>query len=213
MTSGNLSVLLGSTKGAFLVSGGTDRSGWQVSGPHCNGWPINHIIGDPATGTLWAGGGGDFHGAGVWRSTDHGATWQVTRLTRGKMDDWAAGDADFAALMGWTDAPLPFGDAFQQVWSLHYAHGTLYAGTKPAALLASHDGGLTWEKLQGLSDHPSAKDWNPGAAGLVLHTIVSDPAHAQKLWVGISAAGVFAGNTFTNAPRSTMHFKMFRLVP
>lgn len=192
MASQDLSILLGTTKGAFVLAGGAARRDWQISGPHCNGWPINHIIGDPATGTLWAGGGSDFHGAGVWRSTDAGATWQVTRLSRGKMDDWAAHDADFAAMIGWTDAALPFGDAFQQVWSLHFDHGTLYAGTKPAALLASQDGGLTWEKVKGLSDHPSAKDWNPGAAGLVLHTIVSDPKDRQKLWVGISAAGVYA---------------------
>ncbi len=192
MASGNLTVLLGSTKGVFLLAGGQGRAGWKPSGPYCNGWPINHVIGDPATGMLWAGGGGDFHGAGVWRSKDGGATWQVTRLTTGQMDEWAAQDADFAQMMGWTAEPLPFGAEFVQIWSLHYAHGTLYAGTKPAGLLASQDGGLTWARVQGLSDHPSAKDWTPGAAGLVLHSIVSAPDDAQKLWVGISAAGVFA---------------------
>jgi photosystem II stability/assembly factor-like uncharacterized protein len=192
MTSKDLTVLVGTTKGAFLISGGADRNGWAVSGPFCDGWPINHIVGDPATGHLWAGGGGDWHGAGIWRSTDGGTTWDVAKLTKGKVDEWAAGDPDFAKMIGWSDAPLPFADTFAQIWSVGYSHGTLYAGTKPASLLASTDGGKTWEQVKGLTDHPSAGSWNPGAAGLVLHTIVPDPFNAQKLWVGISAAGVFA---------------------
>jgi photosystem II stability/assembly factor-like uncharacterized protein len=187
-----ITILVGTTKGAFLLHGGHDRSGWRVSGPHCDGWPINHIIGDPATGTIWAGGGGEWHGAGLWRSDDGGSSWEVTRLTRGTMDEWAAGDPDFARMIGWTDAPLPFADDFAQVWSLCHAHGRLLAGTKPASLLESHDGGRTWGRIDGLTDHPSAAEWNPGAAGLVLHTILADPADARKLWVGISAAGVFA---------------------
>ncbi len=185
-------ILLGTTKGAFLAHGGADRSGWAVSGPFCDGWPINHVVGDPDTGTLWAGGGGDWCGAGVWRSEDGGETWSVVRLTRGQMDEWAANDPDFAAMIGWTDAPLPFGDDFVQIWSLCFAHGALYAGTKPAGLLVSHDRGETWERVRGLTDHPSADSWNPGAAGLVLHTIVAHPADPQRMWIGISAAGVFA---------------------
>ena len=192
MASKDLTILVGTTKGAFLISGGADRTGWTVSGPFCDGWPINHVVGDPATGHLWAGGGGDWHGAGIWRSTDDGKTWQVAKLAKGKMDEWAANDPGFAAMIGWTDAPLPFTDEFTQIWSLNHAHGTLYAGTKPARLLASQDGGETWDQVQGLTDHPSAGSWNGGAAGLVLHTIVADPANPQKMWIGISAAGVFA---------------------
>jgi len=192
MADGTVTVLVGTTKGAFLVSGGADRFGWTVTGPHCGGWPINHVIGDPETGTLWAGGGGDWHGAGVWRSEDGGETWELTKLTKGSMDEWAANDPDFAAMIGWKDTPPPFDDKFSQIWSLHYAHGTLYAGTKPARLLASKDGGRTWGHLEGLANHPSADSWSPGAAGLVLHTIVSDPSDPAKMWIGISAAGVFA---------------------
>lgn len=183
-------ILVGTNKGAFLVAGETDR--WTVKGPFCDGWPINHIIGDAETDTIWAGGGGDWHGAGVWRSDDGGESWDLTRLTSGQMDAWAAQDADFAAMIGWTDTPLPFGDAFSQIWSLGFAHGKLYAGAKPASLLASRDRGATFERLQGLNDHPSAESWNPGGAGLVLHSIVSDPSDPEKMWIGISAAGVFA---------------------
>ncbi len=191
MTEGDTTLLIGTTKGAFLVSG-TSAGKWSVKGPFCDGWPINHMVADPETGAIWAGGGGDWHGAGVWRSTDGGAHWDLTRLTKGSMDEWAANDADFAAMIGWSDTPLPFGDDFSQIWSLGQSHGTLYAGTKPANLLASSDGGMTWKRVDALTDHPSAADWNPGAAGLVLHTIVADPADARKLWIGISAAGVFA---------------------
>ncbi len=183
-------ILVGTTKGAFLVTGQNGRDGWKVSGPHCDGWSINHMIGDGQN--IWAGGGDDWHGAGIWHSGDGGQNWAVTKLTKGMMDDWAANDADFAKTIGWTDGPLPFGDTFGQVWSLGLLHGTLYAGTKPAGLLASHDQGKNWEKLDGLTNHPSADTWNPGAAGLVLHTIVGDPANPDKLWIGISAAGVFA---------------------
>ncbi len=190
--SNGLTILVGTTKGAFLIAGDANREGWSVTGPFCNGWPINHVVADLETGDLWAGGGGDWHGAGIWRSVDGGVTWEVTKLTKGRMDDWAANDPNFARMIGWTDTPLPFGDTFSQVWSLGYAHGTLYAGTKPASLLASHDRGKTFERVQGLTDHPSAGSWNPGAAGLVLHTIVADPVKPEKLWVGISAAGVFA---------------------
>lgn len=192
MAGGDFSVLVGTTKGAFVISGSGNRDGWKAKGPFCGGWPINHVVGDPRTGTIWAGGGGDFFGASVWRSTDGGETWENARLTKGGMDDWAANDPEFAAMMNWKEEELPFGDDFSQVWSLGYAHGTLYAGTKPARLLASKDGGKTWEHLEGLANHPSSDSWNPGAAGLVLHTIVSDPSDPHKLWIGISAAGVFA---------------------
>lgn len=192
MASGDITLLVGTTKGAFLISGGAERAGWGVRGPFCDGWPINHMTADPETGTIWAGGGGDWHGAGVWRSDDGGESWQVTRLTKGQVDDWAAGDPGFAEMIGWTDEPLPFADGFSQLWSLAHAHGTLYAGTKPASLIASRDGGKTWTKVDGLTDHPSAETWNPGAAGLVLHTIVPHPRDPARMWVGISAAGVFA---------------------
>ncbi|MBY6049670.1 WD40/YVTN/BNR-like repeat-containing protein [Vannielia litorea] len=185
-------VLLGTTKGAFILDGGANRMGWKVSGPHCDGWCINHAIGDPASGTIWAGGGNAFTGAGVWRSEDGGESWQLTRLTKGEMDDWAENDPDTAAFFGITGEPLPFESDFQQIWSLNHAHGTLHAGTKPAQLLASSDKGASFSRIEGLTNHPSADSWNPGAAGLVLHTIVSHPEDAKRAWVGISAAGVFA---------------------
>ena len=192
MSDGSIHLLVGTTKGAFVLDGDAGRSRWTVRGPYCDGWPINHVIGDPAGGTIWAGGGGDWSGAGVWRSDDVGHTWQLSKLTSGQMDAWAADDPGFAASIGWTESPAPFGDRFSQVWSLARVGTRLYAGAKPATLLVSDDDGATWETVKGLTDHPSAAEWGPGAAGLVLHTIVADPADPDKLWVGISAAGVFA---------------------
>lgn len=182
---------MGTTKGAFILDH-RDDGGWAVRGPFCDGWPINHLIGDATSGTLWAGGGGEWTGAGVWASTDGGDSWELRQLTTGAMDAWAANDPDFAAQIGWTAPDVPFGEEFSQVWSLGRAGERLYAGTKPAALLASDDDGVTWTEVESLRQHPSAQEWNPGAAGLVLHTIVADPADPAKLWLGISAAGVFA---------------------
>ena len=187
-----VTILVGTTKGAFLLRADADRADFTVEGPFCDGWPINHMAADPATGVIWAAGGGDWHGAGVWRSGDNGATWTLAKLTGGMMDDWAANDPDFAKMIGFTGEAPPFGKDFSQVWSLCFAHGALYAGTKPATLLRSDDGGIAWAKVDGLTDHPSRPDWHGGAAGLVLHTITPHPTDPQKLWVGISAAGVFA---------------------
>src|SRR3984885_13792194 len=73
-TSTSLILLVGTAKGAFLIYGGNDRSGWAIQGPYCDGWPINHMIGDSEPGPIWAGGGGEWTGAGIWRSDDGGAS-------------------------------------------------------------------------------------------------------------------------------------------
>lgn len=135
MTNGQ-TILLGTTKGAFTLPGGA--SGWQVAGPFCDGWPINHVIGDGDTGHLWAAGGSDWHGAGVWRSQDRGQTWVLS----------AEGL-----------------DGMTSVWSLGRAGGRLLAGAKPATLFESQDSGATWTRVQGLRDHPSGPGWSPGGGG------------------------------------------------
>ena len=166
-----LHILLGTTKGAFVLTRAVGHSDWMVSGPHCDGAPINHVIGDSVTGLIWAAGGGEWFGPGVWRSADRGATW--TRFDTGLVAN--AGEADI-----------------QTLWSLGRTSTRLYAGSKPAGLFESADQGETWAKVQALGADPAHKNWQPGAAGLVLHSIVSDPANDQKLWVGISAAGIHA---------------------
>jgi len=189
----DIRVLLGTTKGAFILHGARGVDAWQVHGPFCDGWPINHVVGDPATGTIWAAGGGEWHGAGVWRSGDGGATWALSLLSNGKWDAMLTSDPDFAARIGQQPRPpAPFTGQIDAIWSLGLAGDRLLAGVKPAQLYASCDRGTAWTRIDALNDHPSAPDWNPGAAGLVLHTIVIDPGQPKRLWVGISAAGVFA---------------------
>lgn len=148
-------LLVGTTKGLFILEGG---AGWRVTGPFCDGWPINHAIG--RDGVIWAGGGSGWHGPGVWRR--QGGTWAMS-----------AG---------------PFEGA-EQVWSLGFDEGRLLAGTKPAALWESADGGVSWAKMTGLTDQEGAEAWAPGAAGLVLHSILC--GGQGRLWVGISSAGAF----------------------
>ncbi|MCB6177892.1 glycoside hydrolase [Rhodobacter sp. Har01] len=184
-------VLLGTTKGTFLLVQEAGR--WRARGPFCDGWPINHVIGDPQTGTIWAGGGNDWTGAGVWRSGDGGESWTLAQLSNGKFDEFLTNDPSFIEFVGHgPNPPAPFTGSVESVWSLHHAGKRLLAGVKPAQLYASDDGGAGWTRLDGLNDHPSAPEWQPGAAGLVLHSIVSDPGNPAHLWLGISAAGVFA---------------------
>lgn len=188
-----VTILVGTTKGVFLIDGTADRRNWSLRGPFCGGWPINHVVGHPETGMIWAAGGGDWSGAGVWRSSDHGKTWVLSQMSNGEWDAWLTRDPAFADQMGSVpSAPAPFTGDITAIWSLGLSGGKLYAGAKPAMLFSSADQGASWTKVQGLSDHPSRDSWEPGAAGLVLHSIVADPGDPAKLWVGISAAGVFA---------------------
>ncbi len=168
------SVLVGTTKGLFILTSGAGRTGWALSGPFCEGWPVNHAIGDAASGQIWAGGGGEWFGPGVWRRL--GGTWT---LSKG-----------------------PF-EGTKQVWSLARDGDRMLAGTKPAMLWESHDGGATWAKLPALSDQPGAEEWQPGAAGLVLHTILC--GGQGQIVAGISSAGAFAttdgGSTWARRTR------------
>lgn len=189
-----VSVLIGTTKGAFIATSRPgDRQDWDLRGPFCDGWPINHVIGDSDTGTLWAAGGGDWHGSGVWRSRDGGAEWTLTKLANGQADAWIADNPEIAARFGMSPAaPAPFSGEIDALWSLALGGGTLFAGAKPAELFASTDGGDSWTRVEGLGAHPSRDQWEPGGAGLTLHSIVTDADDPARLWVGISAAGVFA---------------------
>lgn len=163
-------ILLGTKKGVFILEGDGTRSSWRLRGPFCETWPINHVIADPATATIYAGGGNAWFGPAVWRSADLGASW--THSSEGLA--YPAGEEPIAS-----------------VWSLAAASGRLYAGAEPAGLFRSDDGGMTWRHLAGLQEHPSRPNWQPGGAGLILHALVPHPADERQLWVGISAAGVF----------------------
>jgi photosystem II stability/assembly factor-like uncharacterized protein len=164
-------LLVGTTKGAFILDGGADRSSWSIRGPLCEGWPIHDLQWDPATRSIYAGGGSVWYGPAVFRSDDLGETW--THSSEG----------------------LTYGDdgpKIPTVWNVTPSHGSIYAGVEPAGLFRSDDGGRTWSHVAGLREHPSRPGWQPGAGGLICHTIVPHPTDAGKMWVAISAVGTFA---------------------
>lgn len=163
-------VLLGTKKGAFIAESDADRRSWKLRGPFCETWPMNHVVADPKTGTIWGAGGNEWFGPAVWKSTDLGETW--THSSEGLA--YAEGEEPIKA-----------------VWSLAKGNGSLYAGVQPAGLFRSDDFGQSWQHIDGLQQHPSRPHWNPGGAGLILHSLVLDPDDHDRIWIGISAAGVF----------------------
>lgn len=188
-----VTLLVGTTKGAFLLSTDGARTAWSVSGPHCDGTPINHMVGDPETGTLWAGGGDAWSGACLFRSDDGGQTWVQTTFSNGQRAGFIAADPATAAKLGMTPGPAPlFGDEIDSIWCLARIDKTLYAGGRPGKLYRSDDDGATWAPVAGLNDHPDRESWMAGGAGLTLHTIFAHPEDRDRLWVAISAAGFFA---------------------
>jgi photosystem II stability/assembly factor-like uncharacterized protein len=163
-------LLVGTPKGAFIFEADADRRDWKIRGPLCEGWPIHDIAMDAATGSIFAGGGSPWYGAAVWRSDDRGHTWTHSS------DGITYGD----------DGP-----AVTTIWNVTPVLGALYAGVEPAGLFRSLDAGRTWAHVEGLTNHPTRPQWQPGAGGLCLHSIVPDPADDARLWVGISAVGTF----------------------
>ena len=163
-------VLLGTRKGVFILESDAARRTWRQRGPYCETWPINHAVADATTATIFAGGGNEWFGPAVWKSEDFGATW--SHSSRGLA--YAAGE-----------------QPIKSVWSLSPGHGGLYVGVEPAGLFRSDDRGQSFAHVAGLRDHPSRPSWNPGGAGLILHSLVPHPRNEKQIWVGISSAGVF----------------------
>ncbi len=164
-------LLVATKKGVFMIESDRGRARWEVRGPFCETWPMFDATYDPASSAVYAAGGSEWYGPAVWRSTDLGRSW--THSSQG----------------------LTYGDegpGIATVWSVLAAHGAVYAGTDPAGLFRSDDGGVTWQHVTGLREHPSRPSWQPGAGGLCLHSIVPHPTDRRRMWVGISAVGTFA---------------------
>ena len=164
-------LLVGTRKGLFVLEGDASRETWDVRGPLCDGWPIHDAIYDKASGAIYAGGGSNWYGPAVWRSDDLGKTWSHS------------------------SEGITYGDEAEKVatiWSLATGPGNaMYAGVEPAGLFRSGDGGSTWSHVEGLTNHPSRPEWQPGNGGLILHSIVPSPEDADRVWVGISSVGAF----------------------
>jgi photosystem II stability/assembly factor-like uncharacterized protein len=179
-------VLVGTRKGAFVLTSDGARSSWEVTGPLFGGWEVFHVAASPVDpDRLYASQSGGWFGQVVQRSDDGGRSW-----------DPVGNDLAYAGVPGthqWYDGTeRPW--EFTRVWHLAPSltdHDTVFAGVQDAALFRSTDGGDSWQELRGLREHGSGSAWQPGAGGLCLHTIVQDPRGPDRLTVAISAAGVF----------------------
>jgi hypothetical protein len=188
-------VLVGTRKGAFILTSDERRERWEVSGPHFGGWEIYHVTGSPADPTrLFAAQSTGWFGQLIQRSDDGGATWNP-------VGNEFTYEGETGTHQWYDGTPHPW--EFARVWHLEPSLSdpdTVYAGVEDAALFRSSDGGQTWQELSGLRNHPSAASWQPGAGGMCLHTILLDPSDPERIFVAISAAGAFrsddAGKTW-----------------
>ena len=164
-------VLVGTKKGAFILSSDGNRRSWTVDGPHFGGWEIFHLKGSPADpNRLYASQHTGWHGQVVQRSDDGGKTWET-------MDNKFIYEGETGTHLWYDGTPHPW--EFNRVWHLEPSltnPDVVYAGVEDAAMFKTVDGGKSWQELTGLRKHPSASKWMPGAGGLGPHTIMLDPA-------------------------------------
>ena len=188
-------VLVGTRKGAFVLSSDASRERWEIAGPHFPGWEIFHVKGSPAdTERLYASQYSAWFGQLTQRSSDGGKTWEP--VGNRFLYDGVPGTHE------WYDGtPHPW--EFKRVWHLEPSLSdpdTIYAGVEDAALFRSSDGGQTWQEFPGLRGHRSGPRWQPGAGGMCLHTVLLNPSEPNRIFVAISSAGVFrtddAGRTW-----------------
>ena len=188
-------VLVGTRKGAFVLTADGKRDDWDVSGPHFAGWEVYHVAGSPADPSrLYASQSTGWFGQLIQRSDDGGKSWE-------QMGNAFEYEGEPGTHQWYDGTPHPW--EFARVWHLEPSLSdpdTVYAGVEDAALFRSTDGGREWSELSGLRTHSSAPSWQPGAGGMCLHTIVLDPSDPNRMFIAISAAGVFrtddAGKTW-----------------
>jgi hypothetical protein len=179
-------VLVGTKKGAFILTSDGKRAKWSLSGPHFGGWEIYHVKGSPADpDRLYVSQTSGWFGQLVQRSSDGGKTWEA-------IGNKFAYDGTPGTHQWYDGKPHPW--EFKRVWHFEPSlddPDTVYAGVEDAALFRTTDGGQTWSELAGLRGHGSGSRWQPGAGGMGLHTIVLDPNHPDRMFIAISAAGAF----------------------
>jgi len=206
----NVRVLVGTRKGAFVLTSDGKREKWDVSGPHFAGWEIYHLKGSPADpNRLYASQTSGWFGQIIQRSDDGGKTWHQPGTPPGEptttpegmpkgesnkfVYDASPGTGKPLTTHQWYDGTQhPW--EFKRVWHLEPSltdPNTVYAGVEDAALFRSTDGAKTWHELAGLRGHGTGPKWQPGAGGMCLHTILLDPSNPKRIYVAISAAGAF----------------------
>jgi photosystem II stability/assembly factor-like uncharacterized protein len=202
--------LVGTRKGAFILTSDGKRERWDISGPHFAGWEIYHLKGSPAdSNRLYASQSSGWFGQIIQRSDDGGKTWHQPGTPAGEPmttpEGFPKGESnkfvyDTSPETGkpltthqWYDGtPHPW--EFKRVWHLEPSLNdpdTVYAGVEDAALFRSTDGGKSWHEIPGLRGHGSGDKWAPGAGGMCLHTILLDPSNPNRIFIAISSAGAF----------------------
>ncbi len=178
-------VLVGTRKGAFILTADARRREWDISGPHFAGWEIYHLKGSPVNpDRLYASQSSGWFGQLIQRSDDGGRTWTPVGNT-------FAYEGETGTHQWFDGTQRPW--EFKRVWRLEPSPieaDTVYAGVEDAALFRSRDGGQSWQELPGLRA-VKGHLWQPGAGGMGLHTILLDRDNPDRIFVAISAAGAF----------------------
>jgi hypothetical protein len=200
-------VLVGTRKGAFVLTSDGARKSWKVDGPHFAGWEIYHLKGSPVDPErIFASQTSAWFGQIIQRSDDGGKTWDVPGGEKlpGPNDPPGGQSNKFVydtspetgkplTTHQWYDGTQhPW--EFKRVWHLEPSltdPNLVYAGVEDAAIFRSTDGAKTWHELSGLRGHGTGPQWSPGAGGMGLHTIVLDPTNHDRMYIAISAAGTF----------------------
>jgi len=203
-------VLVGTHKGAFILSSDGKRDEWEVSGPLFTGWEVYHMKGSPVDpNRIFVSQSSGWFGQVIQRSDDGGKTWTQPGTPPGEPTTGPGGMPkgesnkfvyDSSAETGkpltthqWYDGSQhPW--EFKRVWHIEPSHSdpnTVFAGVEDAALFRSTDGGTSWRELPGLRGHGTGPKWQPGAGGMCLHTVLIDPANPNRIFIAISAAGAF----------------------
>jgi photosystem II stability/assembly factor-like uncharacterized protein len=206
----NVRLLVGTRKGAFILNSDGKREKWDVSGPHFAGWEIYHMKGsavDP--NRIYASQTSGWFGQIIQRSDDGGKTWfqpgtpagapttSPDGMPMGESNKFVYDTSDetgkpLTTHQFYDGTPHPW--EFKRVWHLEPSldnPDTVYAGIEDAALFRSTNGGQTWQELPGLRGHGTGSQWQPGAGGMCLHTIILDNNNRDRIFVAISAAGAF----------------------
>ena len=201
-------VLVGTKKGAFILTSDGKRKQWQVDGPHFAGWEMYHLKGSPVDpNRIYASQTSGWFGQIVQRSDDGGKTWHQPGLKPGEPEmpafpakapnrfvyDQSEVSGKALTTHQWYDGTQhPW--EFKRVWHLEPSlteANTVYAGIEDAALFRSTDGGESWHELSGLRGHGTGPKWQPGAGGMCLHTVILDPSDPGRIFIAISSAGAF----------------------
>ncbi len=193
-------VLVGTRKGAFVLSSDGKREKWEVTGPHFAGWEIYHVKGSPLDpNRIYASQSSSWFGQVIQRSDDGGRTWSMPGGEKlpeptdppGSMSNKFVYEGNPGTHQWYDGTQHPW--EFKRVWHLEPSltePNTVYAGVEDAAMFRSTDGGQSWHELPALRQQRGEK-WAPGAGGMGLHTILIDPTNPKRIFIAISAAGCF----------------------